>query len=112
MKLAYSPADWRALPKDGWHPHIVRWNRKYGHIQRIPRATSTPGAAFLPPKEGRNFDKQRKHDRKKPVLFTPHIAWTEVPQRLPYRRGDPNKGEDPQMIYVDSNFLEMVRSRS
>lgn len=35
-------------------------------------------------------------------------SFEEIPAKVPYRKGNKAEGEDPEMIYVDSDFLTMT----
>ena len=72
-------------------------NVKVG-VSRGPRTT------LMTPAEARHEKKKWK----KPLYKVPVMEWTTVPQKLPYRKGDPEKGEEPARVYYDTDFLEMV----
>lgn len=93
---------WRAIDKTGWNELIKSWNRRMGHMKKVPQASVMVSSAFLPPQDRRNEEKRRKKERRKDLFKAPQLTWTEVPQKLPYRK-------EGDTIYVEKTFTDMVK---
>lgn len=98
--------EFHALDKALWSRALIRrWNYRFGHIQKIPvRSMSIPLLG----------EKKKRKKRQTSLIETPHLSWDEVPTRLPYvfGRHPPKwvtKALDPTMVYVDEDFLFMVK---
>lgn len=97
---------WRAADKTGYDKLIRIWNRKMGTMKKIARTSYRVSTAFLAPYERRSEEKHRKSQRRKELFYNPILEWDEVPQKLPYRKGD-----DPNTILVEKSFIEMIRKQ-
>lgn len=97
---------WRRLNKDGWDKLIRRWNYRQGTVKKLPRVVTTAGLHYLPPRDAETARKEEKRRRRQNVFQAPQIAWEDVPQKLPYRRGEDDT------ILVDAEFWEMAKQLS
>ena len=111
MKASMTPAAWKektkGIPWQTWHQAELRWNRAKGHLKKIPQKISGPSFIFLPKSDRKGYDKWKK-GQNKDTFYSPHLSWIEVPQRLPYRKGDKDRGENPELIYYDPSFLALL----
>jgi len=103
-----TPAEWKEKTKDipfpKWERAIRRWARKYNHIER-KAINRGPKTALMTEAEARREKKRYKKD----LYAVPVLEWIELPTRLPYRRGDPQRDENPELIYYDPSFLSLVK---